>query len=347
MGLIVTAARVRTIAFFNNKGGVGKTTLVYHLAWMFAELGVDTLAVDLDPQADLTASFLSDEEVEAVWDGQSAAQTVFDTLRPLIAGTGVPTRPRPAELRPPHMFDAAGALWLLPGDLRVSTLEDELSRAWGDCADRRERAFRITAAFDRLAQEAARERRVELILVDLGPNLGAINRAALLMADDIVIPMCPDLYSLQGLRNLGPTLRAWRGEWRRRVEGAPAGLELSLPRGEMQPLGYVVLQHSVRLDRPVKAYDHWIERIPAEYREHMLGEPPTTPVAVSEDPHCLSSLKHYRSLMPLAQERRKPMFKLSPADGAIGSHAKAVADVDADFRRLAREIARRTIGDLR
>ena len=37
---------MKTIAFFNNKGGVGKTTLVYHLAWMYA---------DLDPQANLTA----------------------------------------------------------------------------------------------------------------------------------------------------------------------------------------------------------------------------------------------------------------------------------------------------
>jgi chromosome partitioning protein len=49
------------IAFLNNKGGVGKTTLVYHLAWMFADLGVRVLAADLDPQANLTAAFFGDE----------------------------------------------------------------------------------------------------------------------------------------------------------------------------------------------------------------------------------------------------------------------------------------------
>ena len=37
---------MKTIAFFNNKGGVGKTSLVYHLAWMFADHGIKTLAVD-------------------------------------------------------------------------------------------------------------------------------------------------------------------------------------------------------------------------------------------------------------------------------------------------------------
>ncbi|MHC1595014.1 MAG: ParA family protein [Methanotrichaceae archaeon] len=46
------------VAFFNNKGGVGKTSLVYHLAWMYADLGLKVLVADLDPQANLTAAFL-------------------------------------------------------------------------------------------------------------------------------------------------------------------------------------------------------------------------------------------------------------------------------------------------
>ena len=54
-------------AFFNNKGGVGKTSLVYHLAWMYARLGMRVLAVDLDPQADLTARFLAAQTLEEFW----------------------------------------------------------------------------------------------------------------------------------------------------------------------------------------------------------------------------------------------------------------------------------------
>lgn len=38
---------MKTIAFFNNKGGVGQTSLVYHLAWMYADLGVSVVAADL------------------------------------------------------------------------------------------------------------------------------------------------------------------------------------------------------------------------------------------------------------------------------------------------------------
>ena len=45
--------------------------------------------------------------------------------------------------------------------------------------------------------------------------------------------------------------------------------------------------------------------------------------------------------MPMAQEAHKPMFHLTPADGAIGSHAKAVMDAMENFRQLAMEIVRR------
>ncbi|MGH3274486.1 MAG: ParA family protein, partial [Streptosporangiaceae bacterium] len=55
------------LAFFNNKGGVGTTMLAYHVAWMLNELGRRAVVLDLDPQANLTASFLDDERVEQLW----------------------------------------------------------------------------------------------------------------------------------------------------------------------------------------------------------------------------------------------------------------------------------------
>jgi hypothetical protein len=63
---------------------------------------------------------------------------------------------------------------------------------------------------------------------------------------------------------------------------------------------------------------------------------------VDQDPYRLALLKHYRSLMPLAQEARKPIFHLKPADGAIGAHIQAVHGAYRDFSALAQEIARRT-----
>ncbi len=321
------------IAFFNNKGGVGKTSLVYHIAWMYADLGIRVVAADLDPQANLTAAFLDEDRLEALWPDGDHPETIFGCIQPLLRGTG--------DISDPHLENVDDHLALLVGDLALSGFEDELSDQWPGCMDRKERSFRVISAFWRIMQRAAKAHESKVILIDLGPNLGAINRAALIASDYVVVPLSPDLFSLQGLRNLGPTLRRWRQEWEERIQKNPAK-DLKLPSGSMQPVGYIVLQHSERLDRPVKAYGKWIARIPEVYRTAVLNQSDSKGISVSNDPHCLTLLKHYRSLIPLAQEARKPMFYLKPADGAIGAHVKAVQSSLSDFRRLATEIAKRT-----
>jgi hypothetical protein len=75
-------------------------------------------------------------------------------------------------------------------------------------------------------------------------------------------------------------------------------------------------------------------RIPAEYRTAVLGvDDPSSPIA--SDPYCLAQLQHYRSLMPLSQEARKPVFELKPADGAFGGHQAAVGESRREFAALA------------
>lgn len=324
---------MKTITFFNNKGGVGKTSLVYHLAWMYADLGLSVVAADLDPQANLTSMFLDDERLETLWPETGIRQTVYGALRPLLDGTG--------DVSSPHVEAVAPGLGLVVGDLALSAAEDELSSQWPGGLDRKPRAFRVLSALWRILDMAAEQTGSSLVLVDVGPNLGAFNRAALVAADYVVVPLAPDLYSLQGLRNLGPTLRRWQREWAERRERNPIA-DLGLPDGSMRPIGYIVMQHAVRLDRPVKAYARWIERIPTTYRNAVLDEEAQLGVTIEKDPNALATLKHYRSLMPLAQEARKPMFHLKAADGAIGGHAKAVQDCYGDFRALARTVAERS-----
>ncbi len=319
---------MRTIAFFNNKGGVGKTSLVYHVAWMLAEHGVRVVAADLDPQANLTSMFLSDERLESIWD-DGGRPTIAGAVSRLFRGLG--------DVVEPAVEAVGDHIGLVVGDLSLSRFEDDLSRAWPECADGQERAFRVMSAFARVAQMAAQAHRAEVVLLDVGPNLGALNRAALIGSDYVVVPLGADLFSLQGLRNMGPTLREWRRLWAERLPRNPAA-DLPLPAGRMEPVGYVVMRHSVRLDRPARAFSRWIERMPAQYREHVLGAPAPEPARVEDDPNCLARLKDYRSLMPMAHEARKPMFLLRPGDGAFGGHQQAVRECYGDFAKLSREI---------
>lgn len=323
---------IPVITFFNNKGGVGKTSLVYHLAWMFSEMGKRVLALDLDPQANLTAGFLEEEELEALWETQPGPTTIYKAVQPLT---------KVGDLQEPVLSTVSGRLHLVPGDVALARFEEKLSLEWPNCLGNDPyRSFRVLTAFWQIGQRAATRVNADIIFVDVGPNLGAINRSALIGSDYVVIPLGADLFSLQGLKNLGPTLRDWRMEWSQRLERASrmdAPLDFTLPQAAMRPLGYIIQQHSVRLSRPVKAYDRWVNRVPGIYRESVLQQQGIegTP---SVDPNCLASLKHYRSLIPMAQEARKPIFKLTPGDGAIGNHAVAVQEAAVDFQTLAAKI---------
>ena len=322
-----------TIAFFNNKGGVGKTTLVYHLAWMYAELGFSALAVDLDPQANLSSICLDEDRLEQLWPEGDHPGSILGAVSPILRGLG--------DVREPHVEHLAANLGLIVGDLGLSSFEAKLSAAWPACLDRDESAFRTESAFHRTILNAAEQRNADLALIDVGPNLGAINRAAIIAADFVVLPLAPDLFSLQALRNVGPTLREWRGAWRDRLQRRPDDPALSLPPAEIEPAGYVVLQHAVRAGRPVQAYQKWIKRIPNVYRREALDRPVDGAPSPDDDAECLATLKHYRSLMAMAHEARKPMFHLRAADGALGGHIYAVQDCHADFKALAASIAGR------
>ncbi|MCL2831428.1 MAG: AAA family ATPase [Betaproteobacteria bacterium] len=326
---------IPVLTFFNNKGGVGKTSLVYHLSSMFAELGVRVLAVDLDPQANLTAAFLDEDRLAKLWDDEQSVSTIFDSVKPLLDV---------GDFAPVDYQTINHSLALVPGDLGLSRFEDQLSATWTEVMGEKNkpRPFRILTSFWRSAQEAAMRFQANLIVIDVGPNLGAINRAALLGSNYVVVPLSADLFSLQGLRNLGPSLRDWRKGWNTRRDSWAEPI-FGLPKGDMNPVGYIAMRHGVRLTRPVKAYTRWLDQIPQEFRTSVLGqenlENEQLP-GIDNDPYCLSMLKNYNSLMPLAQEVRKPIFLLRPADGAIGSHANAVQKAYADFKMLAQEIAR-------
>lgn len=321
-----------TIAFFNNKGGVGKTTLVYHVAWMCAELGKRVLAADFDPQANLTAMFVREADLEQLWPEHGRNSSVLACISPIMEGLG--------DIADAPLREVADGLHLLPGDLGLSRFEDKLSDSWPRCMDRDVAAFRAVTAFHRIVYHAAHRTGADAVLMDVGPNLGAINRAVLIASDFVVMPLAPGLFSLQGLRNLGPALHDWRRGWEQRLQAKPAELDIPMPSGRMEPAGYVVMQHVERGNRPVKAYERWVARIPEVYETCVLRR--ESPAASYEtDTNRIGLIKNYQSLMPLAEDARKPVFKLTPADGAIGAHASAVTRCYMDFRGLSLEILRR------
>ncbi|MDI9364798.1 MAG: AAA family ATPase [Flavobacterium sp.] len=318
---------MKSIIFFNNKGGVGKTTTVYHAAWMLSELGIKTIAVDLDPQSNLTSMFLTTERLEQIYENNLPI-TILDSINPVVSGD---------PYQPVHIENINENLGLILGNLSLSVFEDKLSDAWLRCLDGDSYSFRLTCIFNTIFIDAASKFNAEILLIDVGPNLGAINRAVTISSDYIIMPVASDLFSLQGIKNLGQTLRKWKKDWHQRLEQKPAKVSFEISSKESKPVGYIVMQYSAKDSRPVKSYLRWANRIPSVFAEFVLSTQSEVK-SVEEDSNCISLLKHYRSLAPMSMESHRPIFLLKPSDGAIGAHSYAVQKSYEEFENLTKQM---------
>lgn len=319
---------MRTITFFNNKGGVGKTTTVYHVAWMLSELGIKTIAIDLDPQSNLTSMFLSIERIEDIYNNE-LPETITTAITPVTSGD-----PYPGV----YIENINDNLGLVIGNLSLSIFEDKLSKAWLECLGGDIFAFKITSIFSTIIEDAAKKFDAQVVLIDVGPNLGAINRAVTISSDYIIMPVASDLFSLQGIKNLGTTLSNWKNDWDDRLSRKPNEITFKIPNKKFSAAGYIVMQYTAAKEsRPVKSYLRWANRIPQFFGKYVTqtGKPIDN---IEQDPYCLALLKHYHSLAPMSMESHKPMFLLKPADGAIGAHAYSVQKCYNDFENLTKEI---------
>jgi cellulose biosynthesis protein BcsQ len=319
---------VKSLVLFNNKGGVGKTTLIFNIAHMMARNGLRTVILDYDPQCNASAIALSEDQLFDIWEADGKGATVARCIDLVRRGKG--------DLVEPELIGVADDLWILPGDLALSRFEQDLAEGWGKIHQSdNERAIHVTTALQRLADASARSAQADLVLIDVGPNLGALNRAALLAADAVVVPVAPDLFSLQGLKNVGPTMREWRTDWKRAEERQQVGTGAR----DFQPRGYIVQQHLARVDRPVKGYERWATQIPIIFHQHVLGPAKgRVPSSIDDDPYCIAMLKHFASLVPLAQVARKPIFDLKQADGIGGGQIQAVANARVEFTALVKKL---------
>ena len=320
---------VPVVAFLNSKGGVGKTSLVYHTAWMLADLGYRVVAADLDPQANLSLVCLGEERLSAIMnDGQST--TVYQALRPLQQGTG--------DVETPALETLGEGLALLCGDIGMYGFESALTDAWTSCHDGDRRALRVIGSISNLLRRAAEIHRADAVIADLGPSLGAINRAAIIATDSIVIPLQADILSVRGLRDLGTRLNIWRAEWAVRQKSFVAD-DIERPSGQMNSIGYVVTQIRQYSGRLHKSVHQWLDQIPHEFRTRILGRLSEACGNVDNDEFCLGIIRQYHSLMGMALEAHKPVFHLKPADGALGAHVAAGRDAYQAFQSLSLNIA--------
>jgi cellulose biosynthesis protein BcsQ len=333
---------VQTISFFNHKGGVGKTTMLFNTAIEMHRLGMRVLMVDYDAQANLTAISLHDDVLERLY--STPRQTVADAFQPLVGGSG------DVDVPPPHVVRENG-VWLAAGDLNLTEFEGIMPNAWTESLAGNERGFRVTSAPYRLIQEMGEAVSADYAFVDLGPNVGALNRAVLLGSDYLIIPLAADLFSLRALPSVGGSLETWVRQWQTALTMRPRNLDFAVPAGLPKTLGYVKQQFNIYRGEATRAFKHWLLQMPQGFHDGLLaplanftdstGQATLADPALGQGPE-IGDLKNYHSLVPYAQTMRQAIFELQ-ADSVIfgNQHDKAVASEE-QFRALCENILTRT-----
>lgn len=319
----------KTISIFNNKGGVGKTTYMYHIAHLLARRETSVLMVDCDSQCNLSAYSLQDSDIRKSW--AEAGNSIFRNIEPVYRTIG------DIRNRMPFKLNCAGDLYLVPGDVRLSDFEDLLGDTWSSARGGNEPALRAQSAIHRYIEWAAQAVEADLVLVDLGPNLGALNRAVLAVSDYFITPVAPDLFSIQGTENLGNKLVAWRREWDQ-CNAAWTGTDLSIPKGRPSYLGYVIQMHNLRSNAEgmTAGWNIYGQELQNAVRDNIAAKlAPLNQVVEWEDgDYELGKIPNLHSLVPYSLEAKKPVFDCTYADGLRGAHINTAANSQQHYSQI-------------
>lgn len=335
---------MQIISFFNHKGGVGKTTMLYNTAIEMGRLGKRVLMVDFDAQANLTAISVKDEILESLYASDADGLTVAHAFKPLVSGSGDVFAPEAQVVR-------EGQVWLAAGDLNLSEFEAILPMAWTEALASNERGFRVTSAPYRLLKDMAESVDADYVFVDLGPNVGALNRAVLLGSDYLILPMASDLFSIRALPSVGSSLDTWITQWGTALSLKPSSINFELPAGKPKALGYVSQQFNIYRGEATSAFSRWIELIPAALEEGLLkplgkhsdGQGGTLADPARKLGASVGDLKNFHSLVPHAQTLRLAIFELKADDIIRGSQITRARSSEEQFKELAENIIHRAV----
>lgn len=341
------AKEPRALAFINNKGGVGKTTLSCNMAYHLSQnVKKRILFVDLDPQCNATQLLISDDQWEAIFGTQtnfSDKRTVLYALSNVRRGdSGIEGG---YEVTRSDRF----ALDVLPGHPSLALLEDTFSSSWeafqtGDLGGARRTHW--------VSQLVATASGYDIVIIDVGPSLGALNRTVLVGSDYFVTPTAADLFSLFALENIGAWIQTWSKRYARGVEQVreafPQEADATLPKhGGLNAtyLGYTIQQYVTKARggqlRDVHAYDRYKRQIPTKAKK--LATAVGTPVKSRGDGLNLGIVPHMFSMVPLAQAHHAPIASLTQADGLRGAQfnqqSRYAEQLDEIGQRLARRLS--------
>ncbi len=285
---------MKILSVFNNKGGVGKTTLTYHLSHALSEMGYRVLMIDADPQCNLTIYSVPEEIIHDIWSVEdpfidegmdatksnmtpdvfkgilSAPRSLHFMVKSTEEGTG-----ELDKLPPP--YKVSGSLDIIPGRLSLHMFEEKVSARWTEAYRGDPLAIRTLTRIRTLSEQYANQFGYDFVIVDTSPSLGTLNKVIISTVDGFFVPALPDLFSLYGIRNIGKALSAWKGEFEILYKLISEDKRKSFPARFVSFLGYTIY-NAKPYPNPkgkwnlAKAHLNYAEQIPEAIKKYIKPE---------------------------------------------------------------------------
>jgi len=290
---------MHTLALFNHKGGVGKTTIVVNVTDALVDLGMRVLMVDADPQCNLTSFFLTEEELDGLL-GESDdvdGGTIWSAIKPVVDGKG--------PIKEIETRRLAKGMFLCPGDVLLADYEEALPGAWTGSFARKTRDYDVMCALSKAVRAMGKKHDVDLVVYDVGPNVGPLNRT-------------------ETVRQLAPD-----AERKKLLHGKPVYL------------GYITSAYKVASGRSAtRPHEYWEAKIAPRVRDRIIQDlRQVDPALVPHGSNKLGAIKNFHSLAPQAQEKGLAIGSLI---GHVNpGYYEQVREAASEFQALAREIMKR------
>lgn len=360
----------KIVTVFNNKGGVGKTTLTYHLAHALGELGKKVLLIDLDPQCNLTIIALQMDFIHDIWAAEDqfiedfasarekVGEEVFSTIlkKPRSIHFALkPTEDGTAEVEKlPPPISLKNNVHIIPGRLTLHLFEAKIGERWSGIYQGDPLSIRTGTRVRTLAHEYAKLYGYDIVILDTSPSLGALNRHLLSLADGFIIPCSPDLFSVYGIRNIGNALRTWRKQFESIFHFLSDQKRLNFPEKFVRFMGYTIYnakryskyENDLNL---AKAHMNYAIQIPETIATSIDQENRLPMVGLLDHSIGENAVIHSHNTFPsMSQKYHMPMWELpdcgilDPEDrSTIGGNQHAYRDTKGAYQEFATDFLKR------
>lgn len=316
---------MKIISLFNNKGGVGKSTLGFHLGHALKELGNKVLMIDLDPQCNLTIFGIETEKLHQIWQEEDDFIDDFEsafTANPDIVNHSrsihfvlKPTEDGLSDLATlPPVVSLDANLDLLPGRLSIHKYENKIAERWNGAYQGDNLSIRTITNIRNICMRYHEQNSYDYILIDTSPSLGILNKTIISTVDGFLVPAQPDMFSLYGIRNIGNSLSLWQKDFNTIYSLISEDKRRKFPERFVQFLGFTI--YNAKPYSGLNNYDlaqahfYYLEKIPdvinefikEENRRHLSQDMLETPIGKKATIHT------HNTFPSVAQALKCPMW---------------------------------------